>query len=1062
MSQTESEKTEVAGASAEAPSVDLSREKVLYVVTTAHLDTQWRWTIQDTINKLVPATLRGNFAHFEKHPNYVFSFEGAYRYMLAKEYYPRDYAKLKEYVAKGRWRVCGSFVDACDVNIPSPESLIRHILYGNGFFRREFGRTSCDVFLPDCFGFGYALPSVAVHCGLRGFSTQKLTWGSWVGIPFNVGVWEGVDGSSLIAAVNPGEYISKLDHDLTKDEYWIHTVEEQGAKYGVYVGYKYIGVGDQGGAVSDETVSWLEKSIASGGPMRVVSAGADQLFRDLTDEMAAKLPRYKGELLMTAHGAGCYTSQAAMKRWNRRNELLADAAERASVAANWVGAVPYPADKLYDAWIRVLWHQFHDDLTGTSIPEAYVFSWNDEVVALNQFSEVLKAAVGGVARALDTRVEGVPVVVYNPLSAARADVAEATVRFADAAPTFVRVFDTDGNEVPSQVVEADGQSVRVLFIADVPAVGFRVYDVRPSDEPCRMDTGLAASERGLENGRYRVRLDENGDVASVWDKRLGRELLSAPCRLELFRHHVNDWPAWEIHYKDLCEEPYGAVGGPAEVRVVERGPVRVTLEVVRHAGGSRFVQRVRLSAGDSEDRVDFDTAIDWKTKETFLKAVFRLAASNPKATYDLGVGTIERGINTERRHEVPAQQWADITSEDGSFGVAVLNDSRYGWDKPDERTLRLTLVLTPATRDGWLEDQRTQDIGHHRMVYSLCGHAGDWRDGGVQWSAGRLNQPLLTFQTIPSPGVLGRALSLLSVNTGQVAVKAVKRSEDGEWMVVRLQELWGRAAEQVSVVFAAPVLKALDANGVEEPLGELPVEDGKLVLDLKPYQPRTLLVKLADPASRVSAPECLPIALPCDLCAVTSDENWSSGDFDGAGHSLPAELFPGELVSEGILLKMGPTAPGEANAVVCRGQEIALNADGWSDVYILAASASDDVPAVFRIDGRPFEVTVQNFTGLVGQWDSRVVEGKVVSEIEKIRPGFIKRAPIAWVATHRHSASSGNEAHVLCYLFKYRFSIPDGKAKTLTLPDDERVRVLAVTLARNTNDETVPAVTLYD
>jgi len=1062
MSHTKREKPEVGGAAEEAPSVDLSREKVLYVVSTAHLDTQWRWTIQDTIQNLVPATLRGNFEHFEKHPKYVFSFEGAYRYMLAKEYYPRDYARLREYVAQGRWRVCGSFVDACDVNVPSPESLIRHILYGNGFFKREFGRTSCDVFLPDCFGFGYALPSVAVHCGLRGFSTQKLTWGSSVGIPFNIGVWEGVDGSSLIAAVNPGEYISKLDHDLTKDDYWVRTVEEQGRKYGIYVGYKYIGVGDQGGAVSDETVSWLEESIASGGPIRVISAGADQLFRDLTDDMAAKLPRYKGELLMTAHGAGCYTSQAAMKRWNRKNELLADAAERASVIADWLGAVPYPADKLYDAWIRVLWHQFHDDLTGTSIPQAYVFSWNDEVVALNQFSEVLRSAVGGVSRALDTRVQGVPVVVYNPLSVPRVDVADAQISFASGAPSWVRVFDADGNEVPSQVVEADERSIRVLFLADVPAVGFRVYDVRPSEGPCEVETGLAATQDSIENERYRVQIDENGDVASIWDKRLGKELLSAPVRLELYRHHVNDWPAWEIHHKDLSEPPYAVVAGPAEVRAVECGPVRVALEVVRHAADSRFVQQIRLSAGDSGDRVDFDTWIDWKTKGTFLKATFRLSASNPNATYDLGLGTIERGVNTESKHEVPAQQWADLTSEDGSFGVAVLNDCRYGWDKPDRSTLRLTLILTPATKDGWLEDQRTQDIGHHRVVYSVCGHVGDWRDGRVQWSAARLNQPLLTFQTASCPGELGRSFSLLGVSTPQVAVKAVKGSEDGEWVVLRLQELWGRAAERVTIAAGAPIVRAVDASGVEEPLGELAIEDGRVVLDMKPYQPRTVLVRLGGPASRGDAPEGLPVSLPYDVSVATRDEDTSSGDFDGAGHSLPAELLPEELVSEGIVFRLGPTSPGRPNAVVCRGQEIALNAEGWTDVYILAASASDDVPAVFRINGKPFEVTVQSFSGLVGQWDSRVVDGKVVADVEQIRPGFIKRAPIAWVGTHRHSASAGNEPHVLCYLFKYRLSIPDGRARTLTLPEDEAVRVLAVTLARSTNEETVPAVTLYD
>ncbi|MFH1841865.1 MAG: alpha-mannosidase, partial [bacterium] len=210
----------------------------LHVVACSHLDTQWRWTIQQTIAEYLPATLHENFALFEKYPDYVFSFEGAFRYQLIKEYYPEEYERMKQYIRAGRWRVVGSWLDAVDTNIPSPESLIRHALYGNGFFRREFGVTSRDVFLPDCFGFGFALPSVATHCGLLGFSTQKLSWGSSVGIPFDIGLWEGVDGSTLVAALNPSAYVSRIGSDLSADSTWVATVARQGAESGLYAGYK--------------------------------------------------------------------------------------------------------------------------------------------------------------------------------------------------------------------------------------------------------------------------------------------------------------------------------------------------------------------------------------------------------------------------------------------------------------------------------------------------------------------------------------------------------------------------------------------------------------------------------------------------------------------------------------------------------------------------------------------------------------------------------------------------------------------------------------------------------
>jgi alpha-mannosidase len=145
---------------------------------------------------------------------------------------------------------------------------------------------------------------------------------------------------------------------------------------------------------------------------------------------------------MKTHGVGCYTSQAAMKRFNRENELLGTAAEQAAVAAELLAGLPYPRERLREAWIRVLWHQFHDDLTGTSIPQAYQFSWNDELVSANQFAAVLTSSVAAVASRLDTRGEGIPLIVYNPLGFGQEGPVEATVKFKGQAPASIHVFDT--------------------------------------------------------------------------------------------------------------------------------------------------------------------------------------------------------------------------------------------------------------------------------------------------------------------------------------------------------------------------------------------------------------------------------------------------------------------------------------------------------------------------------------------------------------------------------------------------------------------------------------------
>ncbi len=1040
--------------------IDLSKDSCLYVVAVSHLDTQWRWTIQDTIRGYIPATLRYNFRAFEQFPHYVLGWEGAFRYMLAKEYYPRDYAKLREYVAAGRWHPAGATLDSCDAVILSPESLLRQILYGNAFFRREFGRPCIDLLLTDSFGYSAALPSIMAHAGLRGFVTQKLTWGCAAGIPFDIGRWEGVDGASVLAVLNPGSYMADPDGDLGASPLWRERIDSLGRSSGVFAGYLFFGVGDRGGAPLAASLESLEKSIAAAGPIRVISAPPDRLFRDLTDDQADRLPRYRGELLLTTHGTGCYTSQAAMKRWNRRNELLADAAERAAVAADWIGGAPYPRAHLAEAWLRFLVHQFHDDLPGTCIPRAYVFSWNDEVIAMNMFSDVLADAAGAVARGLDTRSEGAAVVVYNPLSVRREDVVEAVVRLPGGAPRAVRVFDPDGDETPSQLAGTEGDAVRIIFLAEVPPVGFAVFDVRPADEPCAIPTGLRVTESEIENNRYLVRVNAAGDVESIRDKDADRELLASPLRLELLNDLSPAWPAWEIWFDDIIARPRRTVGGPATVRVVERGPARVALEISREAEGSRFVQRLRLASGGSEARVEFDTAIDWRTMGTLLKAALRLAVSNSVATYDLGLGTIDRPTNTPRLYEVLGHQWADVTDADGNYGVAILNDSKYGWDRPDERTIRLTLLHTPETGDRAYTDQATQDLGRHRFTYAVCGHKGDWRTA-APWEAARLNQPLIAFQAPSHAGALGRTFSLVDLDTPQVAVRAIKKAESGDEVIVRLQELEGRFADNVRISFASGIMAAREVNGSEAPVGPATIEDGDIVADFQPYRLRTFAVRLAAPPARLRPPVSKPIRLPFNLDVTSMDEEKDGGDFDGASHSLPAELMPATVTSQSVQFQFGPTAaPAEKNALSCAGQTIALPRGNFSRLYLLAASTGGDAKATFLVDGRPTELAVQEFSGLVGQWDSRVVDGKIVDP-DRIVPGFIKRDPVAWLGTHRHTADGKNEPYVFCYLFRYRIDLAKG-ARWLVLPKDENLRILAATVASDTNDDTRPAQLLYD
>src|SRR6267143_6613697 len=664
---------------------DLSKQPTLYVVGYAHLDTEWRWEYPQVINEYLRKTMEDNFDLFKKYPHYVFNFSGANRYRLMKEYFPEDFAKVKKYVDEGRWFPAGSSMEEGDVNTPSAEAIIRQILYGNDWFHNELGKASAEYMLPDCFGFPASLPTILAHSGVKGFSTQKLVWGSSAsgggpdsrertpeGTPFNVGVWVGPDGESVLAGLNPGSYSAGIETDLSQplprpppnttleelkkeiqelrqkldeedrsnkvdpndlhrfyslriqrdglsraqqendlDRYqndWASRVQHNGEVSGVLTDYHYYGTGDIGGAPDEESVKRLEAIVTRGttslppgeaaepsdghshpewpqvkvgdGPVNVVSANAEQMFLDIKPSEAKRLPRYTGEMELTNHSAGSLTSQAYQKRWLRKEELLADAAEKASILAQWLGARTYPLDRLNSAWTLLMGGHFHDLAAGTATPKSYEFAWNDDVIALNQFAVVLKSATEGVSAALNTEVRGIPIIVFNPLNIEREDVVEAIVNTPGMVTTVAHVTGPDGKEVPAQMSNG-----KVLFLARVPSVAYVVYDVQIGVGPRAPSSSLHVSEETLENQHYRVKLNPEGDVASIFDKSLGKELLAAPARLAISYDNPQQWPAWNMDWDQEQAATKTYVSGPPTVRIVENGPVRVAIQVSRQTAG---------------------------------------------------------------------------------------------------------------------------------------------------------------------------------------------------------------------------------------------------------------------------------------------------------------------------------------------------------------------------------------------------------------------------------------------------------------------------------------------
>ena len=1009
------------------PQVDLSKPTA-YVIGYSHLDTEWCWNYRHSILDCIPKTLTQNFEAFEKNPDYVFNWTGAKRYQFMKDYYPALFAKLKNYVRQGRWVVTGSGWDECDANIPAPESIIRQVLYSNRFFKREFGVESNNYLVPDVFGFPASLPSTLAHAGLKGMSTCKLSYypDTSSPIPFNIGRWIGPNGDSIVGALNAQSYHTQVKEDLSSSPTLLKRIADQKAKSGLELDYTYYGIGDEGGAPDPESIRWVEESKKGKGPIRIIAKGADQMFNDLSAKQRAALPSYQGELLISKHSAGTATSGAAMKHWNHRNELLADAAERAATIAQVLTGTPYPQARLTDAWQRFLGGQMHDILPGTSIPQAYPFAWNDQIIALNQSADALQASVGSVARRMDTRGNGQSVVVYNPLSTAREDVIETDL------PTGARVLGPDGREVPAQRV-----GKKLLFLAKLPSLGFATYHVLPGLAP-KVDSVMRVWADGLENNRFRVNLDGNGDVRSVYDKKAEREVLSAPARLAFLYQKPTRHPAWNMDWEDQKKSPVGYVDGPAKITVAENGPVRVTLRVERQARGSRFVTFVRLTRGSN--RIEFSQSIDWRSTECSLKATFPLIAQNPNATYDCGIGAVQRGNDREKLYEGPSQRWFDLTDTKGDYGASVLSEAKYGSDKPDDQTLRLTLLYTPGVRDNY-QHQATGDWGHHEINYALAPHTGDWQKADTPTQAARLVQPLMPFAVSPHPGTLGRQFSFGCTDAPNVSVMAMKKAEDTGETIVRLLETSGKKIAKFNLHFKQPIAAIREVDGQEHPLsGKVQISKGDAVLNIKPFGVRAFAVKFQNPLAPLGE----------------RGQGVRGGSLSiSAALGIPTDLLPKTLESGGITFRLA--APPKT-----------ISLPKAKRLYILAASAQGDRPATFLIDGKPKVLTIQAGNGFVGQFDNRIWEGATEDErgsrwehkLLGIAPGYIKRAPIAWYADHRRLPDGSNDPYHFCYLYRYAINLPKG-AKTLDLPKDPNIVILGATFGNAPSSDVRPLNPLY-
>lgn len=1020
--------------------------KEIYLIPYAHLDTQWRWEYPTTISVYLKNTLEKNFRLLQLYPEYCFNFTGALRYAMFREYYPEAFEQVKNYVREGRWNIVGTCLDETDSLIPSTESQIRNILYGHLWALKEFGKSSRDYMLPDCFGFPANMPTVLTHCAINGFTTQKLSWNSAEGIPFELGIWVGPDGSELPSGLNPSNYTSRIRRKVQSVKSRTERLNRLGMRTGVWKSLQYYGVGDIGGAPGEKSIVQAIKSVKDDRTEIIVRQGAPEVFfEELTSLEMAALDRFQGDLLLINHSAGVLTSAAIMKRWNRKNEQMAFAAEAAAAAAYQLAGTRYPVDKIESAWQRVIGSQMHDILPGTSTPDAYEFSQNDEVVALNTWSIILEDSASAIASKL--KGDG-NIILFNPCPEDRKDPVDLEVPdFPESAG--VVMVDSRGVQHPCQIRKVETGKSKVTFVPELQSLGWKRFSFLPSNTSVETDLFLKTEPDAhtLENRHIRIRISTAGVFESLIFKDLNREMLRKPVAYEFQREKPKMFPAWNMDWNDRKKPPYLRIEG-GEVSIIEEGPLRCTLRITTSHGKSDFVRDVSLSADSG--LVEVIERINWRETGCSMKLSLTAMLDSPDATFNWESSRVQREVNREKSFEMPSRYWADL-SENDSFGISIIEDSKYGYDRPSEETLRLTLLYTPGLSKPLFMDQKSQDWGEHTIRYALYPHAGDWKGTDVQ--ARLFNQrvrPFLIRGRLPS-GKLD-TFSFVRSSTRQIGIQAVKKSEDGDGLIVRIYERHGSPVRGF-LEFPEPVDSAHEVNGLEETIGEVVPDNRRIPVDLRANGISSYRVNIANIAlSAGRTQEALKLPMNTKLYADRGEPG---------GGLFPKELVPREIDSDAVryILEIGS----DVDSMLCRGQKLTIPT-GYSRLYLLTAA---DKACEARISwlapgGNTLQeevVKVPPISGFLGQWDRRLWnrEPKHRARGKRdyiwnmycvgVEPGYLHRDRLEWYSTHTRIGGE-DRPYEYGYMYSVILDIPANATK-MALPRDERVKIFAATVAEN-------------
>jgi alpha-mannosidase len=793
-----------------------------------HIDVAWLWRLKHTREKCA-RSFSTVLRYMDLYPEYTFIQSQPQLYEYVKNDYPEIYSQIKQRVAEGRWEPNGAMWVEADCNVTSGESLVRQILLGKRFFKKEFNIDSDVLWLPDVFGYSWALPQILSKSGIKTFITSKISWNKYNKMPYDTFFWRGMDGSEVLTHFIDTPELPDFEqewqskhHSTYNGRITPYTVKSTWERYTNKDTYKGqiipFGYGDGGGGV-DRTM--LETCSA----IKLVP-GLPEVKQEKVSDFAKKLHNafentdkyvqvWDGELYLEYH-RGTYTSQGFIKRMNREMENKYRLAEMLSIlnVIHKDSFELYEQEVLNNGWKIILRNQFHDIIPGSSIAEVYEDSRMEYDEAAILVDNVINNAVNSLASNNKDYYT-----IFNTCSFERTDLVEIST---DREASF---YDLNGELLESSKIQ-DGYLVKVN---DVPSTGYKT--IKAVDKVILNNRDVFEYKNNIiETPFYTVVFNE-GKIDSIYDKDNEREVLCQSANVfEVYEDRPLNFDAWDIDIFYNNKKHY--LEQLISFEIIEINNLRLVINAKWRYKKSTVNQNIVFYTHSK--RIDFETKVNWHEHQQLLKVCFPVDIRATKATYDIQFGNIERPThwNTSwdiAKFEVVGHKWADIS--EGDYGVALLNNCKYGYGIKDNK-VRLTLIKSAIHPDP------NADQGQHIFTYSLLPHKGSFKQSNVEQESRKLNDCLKVFQGKFESNIN----KLLSLNVDNAVLDAIKKSEDEDAIIVRLHEYKGyRSKVQLKSQFNFDSWKEVDL--MENSLSELNKANIEFVL--KPYEIKTILIKLS-------------------------------------------------------------------------------------------------------------------------------------------------------------------------------------------------------------------------